>query len=149
MLVAMLRVVVGVVGIAAVVQVAARCFKQVVDRALVHAVRQYASGFLVRREGDQRGAIERIERMDLNVFDLHDIARFHDDTARFRHAPTDPQVDAGFRADKRHIGRAVLHDGGGDVDVNMIVVIVGREDRVNLANGERIQHERRGAQVRL
>jgi hypothetical protein len=31
----------------------------------------------------------------------------------------------------------------------MIVVIVGREDRVNLANGERIQHERRGAQVRL
>ncbi len=46
----------------------------------------------------------------------------------FRHAPTDPQVDAGFRADKRHIGRAVLHDGGGDVDVNMIVVIVGRED---------------------
>ncbi len=45
MLVAMLRVVVGVVGIAAVVQVAARCFKQVVDRALVHAVRQYASGF--------------------------------------------------------------------------------------------------------
>ena len=50
---------------------------------------------------------------------------------------------------KRHIGRAVLHDGGGDVDVNMIVVIVGREDRVNLANGERIQHERRGAQVRL
>jgi hypothetical protein len=104
---------------------------------------------LVRREGDQRGAIERIERMDLNVFDLHDIAGFHDDTARFRHAPTDPQIDAGLRPNKGHIGRAVLHDGGSDVDVNMIVMIVGRQYGVNLANSERIQHERGGTQVWL
>ena len=31
----------------------------------------------------------------------------------------------------------------------MIVVIVGRENGVDLANGERIKHKRRGAQVRL
>ena len=31
----------------------------------------------------------------------------------------------------------------------MIVMIMGRQYGVNLANGERIEHERRGAQVRL
>ena len=149
MLVAVFRVVVGVVGIAAVVEIAARCFKQIVDCALVHAVRQHAGGFLIRREGDQRRAIERVERVDLNVFDLHHITGLHDDTARFRYAPADPQVDTGFRPNKGHIGRAVLHHGGGDVDVNMIVMIMGRQYGVNLANGERIEHERGGAQVRL
>ena len=46
--VTVLRVIVGVVGIAAMVQVAPRRFEQVVHRALIHSVRQYACRFLIR-----------------------------------------------------------------------------------------------------
>lgn len=149
MFVVMFCVVVGVVGIVVVVQVVVWCFKQVVDCVLVYVVWQYVSGFLVCWEGDQCGVIECIECMDFNVFDFYDIVRFYDDIVCFWYVLIDLQVDVGFWVDKWYIGWVVLYDGGGDVDVNMIVVIVGCEDCVNLVNGEWIQYEWCGVQVRL
>ena len=87
--------------------------------------------------------------MDFNIFDFNHIARFHHYAAFFRNAPAHPQIDAGLRADKRYVFGAVLHDRGGYVHINMIVMIVGRQHGVDLANGERIEDKRSGPQVWL
>ncbi len=68
---------------------------------------------------------------------------------RFRHAPANPQIHAGLRADKRNIIGAILHYGSRDIDVTAIVMVVGRQYGVNLTDSERIENKRRGAQVRL
>ncbi|MNI71130.1 hypothetical protein D3C73_1269880 [compost metagenome] len=52
-------------------------------------------------------------------------------------------------SDKRHIVGTVLHDGGSNVHVDMIVMIVRGENGIDLANSERIENKRRGAQVWL
>ncbi|MNP48629.1 hypothetical protein D3C76_1427620 [compost metagenome] len=54
-----------------------------------------------------------------------------------------------MRADKGHVWRTVLHYGGGDIHINVIVMIVGCQHGIDLTDGERIEDKRRGAQVRL
>ena len=149
MLVTVLSVVVGVVGVTAVIQGAARRFEQVVHRALVHAVWQYTCRFLIGRQRNQSGTVKGIKSMDFNVFDFHHVARFHHDAALFRHTPANPEIHAGLRPDKRHIVRAVLHHRCRHVYINMVVVIVGREHGIDLTNGKRIKHKRCSTQVRL
>ena len=95
------------------------------------------------------GTVKGIQRMNFDVFDFHHVAWLHHDAALFWHAPANPQIHAGLRPDKRYVVRTVLHDRCRHVHVDMIVVIVGRENGVDLANGKRIKHKRRGAQVRL
>ena len=87
--------------------------------------------------------------MNFNIFYFDHIARLHHDAALFRYAPANPQIDAGLRADKRHVIGAVLHNRGGHVHINVIVMIVGRQHGVDLANSERIENKRGGAQVGL
>ena len=149
MLVTMFCIIVGVVGIAAVIQGTARRFEQVVYRAIVHAVRQYASRFLIGWQRDQCRAVESIKCMNFNVFYLHYVARFNDDATLFRYAPANPQINAGFRSNERYVISTVLHHGSSDVNVDMIVVIVSRQYCVDLANRKRIKNKRGGAQVWL
>lgn len=87
--------------------------------------------------------------MNFNIFYFNDVARLHHDAAFFWHAPTHPQIHTGLWSDKRHIVGTVLHDGGSNVHVDMIVMIVRGENGIDLANGERIENKRRGAQVWL
>ena len=149
MLITMFCIVVRVVGIAAVIQGTAWGFEQIVHRAIVHAVRQYASCFLIGRQGDQCRAVESVKCMNFNVFYLHYVARFNDDATLFRYAPANPQINAGFRSNERYVISTVLHHGSSDVNVDMIVVIVSRQYRVDLANRKRIKNKRGGAQVWL
>ena len=149
MLVTMLRIVVGVVRITTVVQGTARGFKQIIYCSLIHAVWQDACGFLVRGQGDQRGAVKGVQRVDFNVFNFYHVAWLHDDAALFRHAPANPEIHAGLRPDKRHVVRTVLHHRCRHVYIDVIVMIVGGKDGVDLANGKRIKNKRRGTQVWL
>ena len=87
--------------------------------------------------------------MDFNILYFNHIPWFHYDTALFWNAPAHPQVDAGLRADERHVLGAVLHDRGSHVHINMIVMIVGGQYGVDLANSEWIENKRSGAQVWL
>ena len=87
--------------------------------------------------------------MNLNIVYFNHVARFHHDAAFFWHTPTDPQIHAGLWADKRHVVGAVLHDGCRNIHVDVIVMIVRRQYRIDLSNGKRIKNKRRGAQVRL
>ncbi len=148
-LVAVFGIVVGVVRVAAVVQGTARGFKQIVYRALVHAVWQHTGCLLICRQRNQRRTVKRIQRVDFNIFDFHHIARLHHDAAILWHAPADPDIHAGLRADKGHVWRTVLHYGGGDIHINVIVMIVGCQYGIDLTDGERVEDKRRGAQVRL
>lgn len=77
--------------------------------------------------------------MNFNVFYLHYVARFNDDATLFRYAPANPQINAGFRSNERYVISTVLHHGSSDVNVDMIVVIVSRQYRVDLANRKRIR----------
>ena len=131
------------------IQGAARRFEQIVHRAIVHAVRQYASRFLIGRQGDQCSTVESVKRMNFNVFHFYNIARFDHDATLFRYAPANPQIHTGFRSNERYVISTVLHHGSSDVNVDMIVVIVSRQYRVDLANRKRIKNKRGGAQVWL
>ena len=131
------------------IQGAARRFEQIVHRAIVHAVRQYASRFLIGRQGDQCSTVESVKRMNFNVFHFYNIARFDHDATLFRYAPANPQINAGFRSNEWYVISTVLHHGSSDVNVDMIVVIVSRQYRVDLANRKRIKNKRGGAQVWL
>ena len=87
--------------------------------------------------------------MNFNVFHFYYIARFDHDATLFRYAPANPQIHTGFRSNERYVISTVLHHGSSDVNVDMIVVIVSRQDGVDLANSKWIKNKRGGAQVRL
>ncbi len=67
---------------------------------------------------------------------------FDHDATLFRYAPANPQINAGFRSNERYVISTVLHHGSSDVNVDMIVVIVSRQYRVDLANRKRIKNKR-------
>ena len=149
MFVAMFRVVVGIVRVATVIQGAAWRFEQIVHCAIVHAIRQDASRFLIRRQGDQCSTVKCVKCMNFDIFHFNHIAGFHHDAAFFRYAPANPQIHAGFRTDERYVVSAVLHHGGSNVHVNMIIVIVSSQYGVDLANRKWIKDKRCSTQVWL
>ena len=131
------------------IQRAARCFEQIVNGARVHTVRQHARRFLIGGKSNQRGTIKSIKRMNFNIFHFNHIAGFYHDAAIFRHAPADPQIHTGLWPNKRHVVRAVLHDRSRDINVDVIVMIVRSQHRIDLANRKRIKYKRRSTQVWL
>ena len=148
-LVAVLGVAIGVMRIAAVIEVAARRLDQIVDRHQIHVDRHLALGGLLLGQGDRHGAVKGFERQEFDVAHLDRIARLHFDDALGRNAPALPQVGAGFRADERYLGIAVLQHGGGDIHVDVVVMRMGRNDGVDLSDGKGIDDKGRNAQIRL
>ena len=123
-LIAMFGVAIGIVRIAAVVDAAARRPDQVVDRHIIHVRRQFALGRLAGRNRQCHGAVKGFEHHDLDIAHLDHVTRAHRGDALARHAPFEPDIGAGLRADKGHGGRAVLEHGSRDIDVDMVVVRV-------------------------
>ncbi|MPN34421.1 hypothetical protein SDC9_181914 [bioreactor metagenome] len=87
--------------------------------------------------------------MNFNIFHFYHIAWFYHDAALFWYTPSDPQIHTSLRSNKRHVVGTVLHDGCRNIYVDVIVMIVRGQHRIDLTNGKRIKNKRRGAQVWL
>ena len=149
MFVAVLGVAVGIVRITAVVNAAARCLDEVIDRHIVHVRWHFSLGGLACGNGQRHGAVKGFEHHDLDIADFHHITRADRGDAFARHTPFEPDIGAGLRTDEGHAGRTVLEHGGGHVDVDVVVVRVRGEHGVNLADGKRVDDKGRDAQVAL
>ncbi len=145
------------------VNVAARSLDQVVDCLLVHVGRALAGQlFAVRTRGvggDDAGAVKAVKADDLDVLlNLDDVARLYDRAALSRNTPVHPCVDGLLRADERDrnfisvtVGRghAAVENVGSPLCGHVVLVIVGRENGIDVLEGERIDDERDVAEIRL
>jgi hypothetical protein len=147
--VAVLGVPVRVVRVAAVIQAPAGRDEEVVHRGGVHVLHAVALERHALRRGHQHGAVEGVEDPDLDVLDRDGVSGPDDDAALFGYAPAGPEVDAGLWPDERDRRLAVLQHGRGDVGVDVVAVVVGGQERVELAYRERIDRAHCVAQVRL
>ena len=134
-------------GISTVVNISSRGLDQVVHSLLIHIGGADAAHVLLH--GHQAGPVKGIQHHDLTILHLHHIPRLHHPAAVSRNAVAQPFLNTFFRPDERHVIRTVLHHSGRKERIDMIVVIMGGENRVHLGHCEGIVHNRSGAQVGL
>ena len=129
------------------VHIPTRGLHEVVDGFIVHVRRADAADVFIGR--DQAGAVEGIQDDDLGVFDFDHIAGFDRNELIFRNAPLAPDFHALEGSDERNFGFDVLENAGSHIDVDVVSVVVRREDRITLGDRIRIVNDLRAAQVGL
>jgi len=132
-----------------VIDVAARGLDDVINGFIIHVSRANAADILVAVSGHKAGAVKRIDCNDLQILDFDRISRTHSDATIFRHAPANPFFHGFHRTNEGNGFFYVLHHCRSIVHIDMIVVVVGGEHRIHLADRERIHHKGAGTQVRL
>jgi hypothetical protein len=132
-----------------VVEVATGGLEEVVDGDFVHVLDGFVPEGDALGSGDEGGAVKGLEDDDLDVLDPNGVTGVYHLAARGGNAPPRPDVDAPLRPDEGHRLVAVLEDGGGDVDIDVITVDVGGHDGVDLADREGIEDKGHVAQVGL
>ena len=149
MVVAMFGVVVGVVGIAAVIKTAAGSFEEIVDCPYIHILRYGSLQRLFRWNSYQFCAIEGVQDNDFCIPDFHGISRTHSDTSLCGNAPFFPYIYTTLRPDKAHLRPTVLQHSSCHVNIHMIAMIMRGQQRVKVPNGKWVNDTGNIAQIGL
>ncbi|KXT83479.1 hypothetical protein STRDD11_01460 [Streptococcus sp. DD11] len=145
-------------GVCAMVNRAAWCFKDIIDSLAGHffICHSQTSQFAVLRfcsfnwKSDQTGTVEGLNSCYLDVLKLKAFARFDDDDALFRHTPFFPNFAALVRADKFDMVQLRIVDNGCcSIDVNVVTVEMRYQIIVQFIDGKRVNDHRLHAQIRL
>ena len=136
-----------IVAVSTVIDIARWRLNQIIDRFLIHIIRQSAPNIFVC--GNDTCAVKGLQYLNLAVTYFDTIARSDHDASFLWYAIAQPFFHTLLGADKRHLLFQIFEHCSGKKGIDVVIVIVSGKNSIHIRYAERIVDDWSGSQIWL